>query len=92
MAVTPRAQLTAGRHYQARGWRPWHRFTAAAILALAVLAGCAARATEPAPADPTRYARNRDPIALTITETRRLINALIISPVHDPAHALHWSR
>ncbi len=76
-------------HYQVRGWTPWHRFTVLAMLALAILAACAA--ADPVPADPLRHARNRSPIALTLAEIRHLINILINDMVHDLAHALHWS-
>jgi hypothetical protein len=30
-------------------------------------------------------------IALTVNEIRRLINALIIQPIHDLDHRLRWS-
>lgn len=76
-------------HYQVRGWTPWHRFTALAMLALAILAACAA--ADPSPADPLWPARSRDPIALTLAEIRHLITGLILMASHDLAHLLHWS-
>jgi SRSO17 transposase len=77
-------------HYQVRGWKPWHRFITLAMLALAVLVLLAGAA--PADPDPYGYARQHDPIALTTSEIRRLLNILITRPVHGLAHLLHWSN
>lgn len=77
-------------HYQVRGWTGWHRFTTLALLALAILAVCAV--TDPEPVDPTRHARQGDPVVLTVGEVRRLFNLLIIRPVRDIAHHLRWSN
>jgi len=61
-------------HYQVRTWTGWHRFITLAMLALAFLMACAA-AAPPAPADPWRHARHREPIPLTAAEIRRLSTA-----------------
>lgn len=79
-------------HYQVRGWRPWHRFITLAMLALAILATLTAATAPHADPDPHRYARQRTPIALTTSEIRRLLNAMITKPVHSLGHLLHWSN
>jgi len=87
-------------HYQVRTWTAWHRFITLAMLALAFLMACAAQAA-PAPlADPWHHARTRGPIALTPAEIRRLLGALIITPLRArlaappgvTSHAHHWSH
>ena len=79
-------------HYQIRGWTPWHRFVTLAMLALAILATLTTAAAPAPDPDPHRYARQTDPITLTIPEIRRLLNVLLVKPVHDLAHLLHWSN
>jgi SRSO17 transposase len=71
-------------HYQCRGWTPWHRFTLLAMAALAILAVALATVSKPTADDGL--------IPLSIPELRRLTNALIISPVPDPAPVLAWSH
>jgi SRSO17 transposase len=72
--------------HQVRRWHSWHRFTTLALAALAVLTICAADSRNQ-PDDPTRQTM----IGLTVNEIRRLINTLIIRPVRDLIHRLHWS-
>jgi hypothetical protein len=79
-------------HYQVHGWKPWHRFITLAMLALAILTILTAITAPPDGTDPHRYARQPGPVALTTSEIRRLLNALIIGPVHSLAHLLHWSN
>nr|WP_165823191.1 IS701 family transposase [Micromonospora globispora] len=74
--------------HQVRRWDSWHRFTTLALAALAVLAICAANAAGEAEDDPS----NTGLIKLTVNEVRRLINTLIIQPIRDFAHRLHWSQ
>jgi SRSO17 transposase len=69
-------------HYQVRGWTPWHRFITLAMLALAVLTTLACQ-----DADDTDI----EYIPITVPETRRLLNILIITPTRNLAHALRWS-
>ena len=78
-------------HYQVRGWKPWHRFITLAMLALAFLAMLAAAAAPPPNRDPHHHAHNRNPIALTTAEIRRLFTALLNKPAHRLTHLLHWS-
>ena len=73
--------------HQVRRWDSWHRFTTLAMAALAVLAICAANA-----AHDTGDPPHTDLIRLTVNEIRRLINTLIIDPIRDLAHRLHWSH
>jgi SRSO17 transposase len=87
-------------HYQVRTWTAWHRHVTLAMLALAFLMACAARAAPPPPADPWHHARHGGPIALTAAEIRHLLAALITTPIRaqitTPAraisHACHWSN
>jgi SRSO17 transposase len=79
-------------HYQIRGWTPWHRFVTLAMLALAILATLTAAAAPAPDLDPHRYARQPGPVALTTSEIRRLLNVLLVKPVHGLAHLLHWSN
>ncbi|MFD3583240.1 hypothetical protein [Streptomyces sp. NPDC058683] len=43
------------------------------------------------PADPTRAARNRTPMDLTLSQIRRLIGMLLVPPTRTPTTLLHWS-
>jgi SRSO17 transposase len=87
-------------HYQVRTWTAWHRFITLAMLALAFLTACAAKAAPPRPADPWHHAHHSGPIALTAAEIRRLFNSLVITParartttqLRAARHAQHWSR
>jgi len=72
--------------HQVRRWNSWHRFTTLALAALAVLAICVADSRHCVD-DPVQQAM----IELTVNETRRLINTLIIEPARDLNHRLHWS-
>lgn len=87
-AVEETFQIAKGQvgldQYQCRGWTPWHRFTTLAMIALAVLA-----LTTAALADTTT---TTSMIALTVPETRRLINALTHHRPPDPTHHLRWSH
>lgn len=67
--------------YQCRGWKPWHRFTILAMLALAILTIIAARATH---TDPTL-------IGLTVPEARRLLNILTATQTPTLTYVLRWS-
>jgi SRSO17 transposase len=80
-----KSQVGLDQH-QVRRWTSWHRFTTLALAALAVLAICAADAHEPDQPTETELIR------LTVNEIRRLINTLIIRPIRDLAHRLHWSH
>lgn len=78
-------------HYQVRGWTPWHRYTALAMLALALLAITTA---QHAPADRPgthRLAHATGPIPLTAPEIRGLLARLLTSPQTNLEHHLHWS-
>jgi len=78
--------------HQVRQWTCWHRFTALAIAALAILAVCAATTSAPPPAEPYGHARpGHGPIAWTINEIRRLFNTFIIITTRDTSHRLRWS-
>jgi SRSO17 transposase len=87
-------------HYQVRTWTAWHRHATLAMLALAFLASCAAKAAPPPPADPWHHARHGGPIALTAAEIRHLFSALVMTPIRarltTPARAIaqaqHWSQ
>jgi SRSO17 transposase len=65
-------------HYQVRTWTGWHRHVTLAMLALAFLMACAARAAPAPPADPWHHARHGGPIALTAPEIRRLFGGLVL--------------
>jgi SRSO17 transposase len=71
--------LTGLDQHQVRRWTSWHRWTILAMLAYAVLA-----ATERAETSPGL-------IALTCNEIHRLFNTLIVEPIRDLRHRLHWS-
>lgn len=73
-------------HYQVRGWTAWHRFITLAMLALAVLTTLTTLTTTQDDHDP-----DTEHIAITVAESRRLLNILIIAPARDLAHAMHWS-
>jgi SRSO17 transposase len=76
-------------HYQCRGWTPWHRFTLLAMIAFAVLALTVAALHGPAE---HKADLDADLIPLTVPELRRLINALILNRVTDPAPVQAWSH
>jgi SRSO17 transposase len=78
--------------HQLRLWICWQRFTVLAMLALAVLAICAAANRPDPPADPYFHARHDDgPIPLTVNEIRHLFNELVNTAVHAVGHRLRWS-
>ena len=70
--------------HQVRRWDSWYRWTTLAMLALAFLTVTAA--TEHAPSPPAA-----DQIPLTRNEIAALFSTLIIDPVKDTRHRLHWS-
>ena len=76
--------LTGLDQHQVRRWTSWHRWTILAMLAYALLAVLAAteRAETPTP---------QGLIALTCNEIHRLFNTLIVEPIQDLRHRLHWS-
>ncbi|MEU1813559.1 IS701 family transposase, partial [Micromonospora aurantiaca] len=71
--------------HQVRRWDSWHRFTTLALAALAVLAICTADA------DADDDSTDTGLIKLTVNETRRLINTLVLRPIRDLTHRLRWS-
>ncbi|UAB93873.1 IS701 family transposase [Dactylosporangium vinaceum] len=73
-------------HYQVQTWTSWHRFITLAMLALALLTTLV-----PAPEPVTEPDLQSPTIALTVPETRRLLNALTLHRPIDPSHALRWS-
>jgi len=76
--------LTGLDQHQVRRWDSWHRWTILAMLAYALLAVLAA----------TQRAETSTPpglIALTCNEIHRLFNTLIVEPIPDLRHQLHWS-
>jgi hypothetical protein len=75
-------ELAALDEHQVRTPASWHRWTALAILAHAFLS--VMTANEPPPPPGSRL------IPLTRNEIRHLL-AEILKPLHQPAHALHWS-
>jgi SRSO17 transposase len=78
-------------HYQVRSWAGWHRHITLAMLALAFLMACAARAAPPPPADPWHHARHDEPIALTAPEIRRLFQPVITTLLSATRSIEHWS-
>jgi SRSO17 transposase len=76
--------LTGLDQHQVRRWTSWHRWTILAMLAYALFAVLAAteRAETPTP---------QGLIALTCNEIHHLFNTLIIEPIQDLRHRLHWS-
>jgi SRSO17 transposase len=67
-------------HYQCRGWKPWHRFTILAMLAMAILTVLTA----------TIPSHTVGMIALTVPETRRLLTH-VLQHHGDLSHILRWS-
>ena len=76
--------LTGLDQHQVRRWTSWHRWTILAMLAYALFAVLAAteRAETPTP---------QGLIALTCNEIHHLFNTLLIEPIQDLRHRLHWS-
>ena len=76
--------LTGLDQHQVRRCTSWHRWTILAMLAYALFAVLAAteRAETPTP---------QGLIALTCNEIHHLFNTLIIEPIQDLRHRLHWS-
>jgi SRSO17 transposase len=70
--------------HQVRSWTSWHRWTVLAMLAYAFLAVLAAteRARQPPP---------NGLIAFTCKEVHHLFNTLIVKPISNHRHRLHWS-
>jgi hypothetical protein len=79
-------RLTTRRSHPTPEWTPWHRFTTLALAAHAILAICAADT------GPANDHDQPDLIPLTVNEIRRLINVLLIRPIHTIAHSLRWSQ
>ena len=77
--------LTGLDQHQVRRWTSWHRWTTLAMLAHAFLAvACATeRDTAPTPAGL---------IALTVNESRRLFDALLLATNQTITSLLAWSR
>ncbi|MFF5234694.1 IS701 family transposase [Dactylosporangium sp. NPDC000521] len=73
-------------HYQVQTWTSWHRFITLAMLALALLTTMV-----PVPEPTTGPDLDRPVIAITVAETRRLLNALARNQPADPRQVLHWS-
>lgn len=70
--------------HQVRRWDSWQRWTVLAMLACAFLAVLAA----------TEHRRQPSPdgmIPLTCNEIHHLLNVLIIWPIRDLRHSVHWS-
>ena len=76
--------LTGLDQHQVRRWTSWHRWTILAMLAYALLAVLAATERAETPTPPGL-------IALTCNEIHRLFNTLIVEPIHNLRHRLHWS-
>jgi SRSO17 transposase len=76
--------LTGLDQHQVRGWTSWHRWTILAMLAYAFLAVLTATERAETPTPPGL-------IALTCNEIHRLFNTLIVEPIQDLRHRLHWS-
>ena len=75
--------MTGLDEHQVRRWDSWYRWTTLAMLALAFLSIAAATEhTRPPPPDQ---------IPLTRNEIAALFSTLIINPVKDTRHRLHWS-
>jgi SRSO17 transposase len=70
--------------HQVRRWASWYRWTTLAMLACAFLTIAAAT-------EHTTTASPRGQIPLTRNEIARLIAALILRPLRDRWHSLHWS-
>jgi hypothetical protein len=67
-------------HYQVRTWTGWHRHITLALLALLAVIAAAQR-----PADDGQ-------IPLTVLEIRRLLAAIVLSPIRSIEEILHWSQ
>jgi SRSO17 transposase len=76
--------LTGLDQHQVRRWDSWHRWTVLAMLAHAFLTAVAA--TERA-----RRAPSTGWISLTCNEVQHLFATLVITPIKDTAHLLHFS-
>ncbi len=79
-------------HYRVRHGTSWHRHITLAMLALALLAALAADAALELPTDTDRFIRSRDPITLTVPETRHLLVAVFTPPTMTAARLLHLSN
>ena len=76
--------LTGLDQHQVRRWTSWHRWTILAMLAYALLAVLAAAERAETPTPPGL-------IALTCNEIHHLFNTLIVEPIRNLRHRLHWS-
>lgn len=76
--------LTGLDQHQVRRWVSWQRWTVLAMLAYAFLAVLAAT-------ERTRHPAPEGLISLTCNEIHHLINVLLIKPISDLTHRLHWS-
>jgi SRSO17 transposase len=70
--------------HQVRRWPSWYRWTTLAMLACAFLTIAAATEHSPGP-------DSRGQIPLTRNEIARLLAALVLQPLPDLRHSLHWS-
>jgi SRSO17 transposase len=76
--------------HQVRRWDSWHRWITLALLAHAFLAVTAAlERRDQVPTDDGTSPGGLIP--LTCNEIQRLFTALVVWPVHDTDHPLHWS-
>lgn len=71
--------------HQVRRWRSWYRWTTLAMLAPAFLAVATA-------IEPDNVPTPNGLIALTVNESRRLFDALLLTTHHTVATLLAWSR
>ena len=76
--------LTGLDQHQVRTWRSWHRWTILVMLAHAFLAVQTAIQRDTENPDPTL-------IRLSINEFRRLLVALLLTPLHHRDRILDWS-
>ena len=76
--------LTGLDQHQVRRWKSWHRWVTLAMLAHAFLTvmTAAERAAKPAPVGL---------IPITVNELRRLFDALLLRPNHNPERLHRWS-
>jgi SRSO17 transposase len=70
--------------HQVRRWTSWYRWVTLAMLAHAFLAVLAAT-------ERTRHPPPDGLIALTCNELQRLFSALVVRPLRNALHRLHWS-